>query len=126
MQPSTIEFIGQTLTALSIPAAGWSAWLWNQASKVPFPPEVTVEKYPGEGIIMMMDEDMARYVPEMKAGVERMKKALVALEESSRLNAAGARWAMIVALLLAASFGCGLYKTKLEARPIGAAQNVAP
>lgn len=79
--------------------------LWRRDSLVEMPAEEEVNAIDQMGSVIMMGVDMGRFVPEMEAGIARMRAALQTLDEGAQLNADAASKAMWAAGLIALGFG---------------------
>lgn len=86
--------------AASILTSGMAAWRWKQASVVEIPPPAVIKEQPVNpstglpSIGMSTERDNTRALNASQAGIQR------AVVDSAKLNAAGAWWAMLTAILL--------------------------
>lgn len=99
-----LELIANLFTIASIFLAGLSAHRWYSASRIEMPEKAAVpDDLPGLGRVKIHGEDYAITLARLNAGLERLDNSLEAINQSSRLNAAGAKFAMMTALSLSAA-----------------------
>jgi hypothetical protein len=112
--PALWELLANILLAVSIFTAGWSAKRWWEASKVETPALRPLRTNQNSGSVFIEGRSATHEAEKAQVALDAIEGGLTAMRRGAELNAVGAKWAMITALLMVLNFALGFLSKVLE------------